>query len=82
MGILRIDVRCDYEDQDNLFGIFSLIVPRMPEMSDCKGTITKSPIYTVESINNAVQRVGFIKSEHLLICRHNGYAYDGYWTIA
>lgn len=80
MGILRVDVRSDYEKEDILCGIFSLIVPHMSGMLGCKGTITKAPIYAVERIN-AIQRVGFIKSEHLLIGGHNRYAYDGYWKI-
>lgn len=35
--------------------------------------------YTVERIK-AIQKVGFTKSEHMLIGK-TGYAYDGYWTI-
>ena len=44
-----------------------------------KGVLTKAPIYAVERIK-AIQKVGFIKSEHLLIGK-TGYAYDGYWTF-
>ena len=44
-----------------------------------KGVLTKAPIYAVERIK-AIQKVGFVKSEHLLIGK-TGYAYDGYWTI-
>ena len=38
---------------------------------------TKASIYAVERMR-AIQRAGFIKSEHLLIGK-TGYAYDGYW---
>ena len=79
MGILRVDVRSDYEKEDRLFDIISLITPHLSEMLDCDGILTKVPIYAVERIK-AIQKVGFIKSEHLLIGK-NGYAYDGYWTI-
>lgn len=79
MGILRVDVRSDYEQQDMLYDIFSLITPEIEEMLACKGVLTKAPIYAVERIA-AIQKAGFTKSEHLLIGK-TGYAYDGYWTV-
>ena len=79
MGILRVDVRSDYEKEDVLFDIVSLITPHLSDMLGCKGILTKAPIYAVERIK-AIQKAGFIKSEHLLIGK-TGYAYDGYWTI-
>ncbi|RKI40840.1 N-acetyltransferase [bacterium D16-51] len=79
MGILRVDVRSDYEQRDMLYDIFSLITPKLEEMLGCKGALTKVPIYAVERIE-AVQKAGFTKSKHLLIGKA-GYAYDGYWTI-
>ena len=79
MGILRVDVRSDYEREDVLFEIFSLVTPKLAEMLGCKGVLTKAPIYAVDRIH-AIQRVGFQKSKHLLIGK-TGYAYDGYWTI-
>jgi len=72
-------VRSDYEQEDALYDIFSLVTPKLEEMLGCKGVPTKAPIYAVERIK-AIQRVGFAKSEHLLIGK-TGYAYDGYWTI-
>ena len=79
MGILRVDVRSDYEREDVLYDIFSLITPKLEEILGCKGVLTKAPIYAVERIK-AIQKVGFSKSEQLLIGK-TGYAYDGYWTI-
>lgn len=79
MGILRVDVRSDYEQENELYDIFSLITPELEKMLGCKGVLTKAPIYAVERIK-AIQKVGFTKSEHLLIGK-TGYAYDGYWTI-
>lgn len=78
-GILRIDVRSDYETADRLYDIAALIVPHIPEMLGCNGIITKAPIYAVERIN-ALQKMGFARSEHLLIGK-TGYAYDGYWIL-
>ena len=79
MGILRVDVRSDYEQEDVLCDIFGLVTSKLEEMLGCKGVLTKAPIYAVERIN-AIQKVGFTKSEHLLIGK-TGYAYDGYWII-
>ena len=55
------------------------LTPHISEMLDCDGIITKVPAYAVERIK-AIQRIGFTKSEHLLIGK-TGYAYDGYWII-
>ena len=79
MGILRIDVRSDYEKETILYDIIELITPHLSEMLGCSGIITKAPIYAVERIK-AIQRAGFTKSEHLLIGK-TGYAYDGYWRM-
>ena len=79
MGILRVDVRSDYEREDALYDIFSLVTPKVEELLGCKGVLTKAPVYAVERIK-AIQRAGFTKSEHLLIGK-TGYAYDGYWAI-
>ena len=79
MGILRVDVRSDYEQEDVLRDIFSLIAPKLEEVLGCKGVLTKAPIYAVERIK-AIQKAGFTKSENLLIGK-TGYAYDGYWTM-
>lgn len=79
MGILRLDVRSDYEKEDMLLELVSLITPHIPELLDCDGVLTKAPIYAVERMK-AIQRAGFMKSEHLLIGK-DGYAYNGYWTI-
>ncbi len=77
MGILRIDVRSDYEKEDILYDIAALITPHLSEMLGCSGIITKVPIYAVERIK-AIQKAGFTKSENFLIGK-TGYAYDGYW---
>lgn len=78
-GILRIDVKSGYETADDLAEIGGLILPLIFEALDCGSVITKAPIYAVERIR-AIQRLGFVKSEQLLI-GHTGYAYDGYWTL-
>ena len=79
MGILRVDVRSDYEREDILYDIIALTMPHISELLGCNGVLTKAPIYAVERIK-AIQKAGFVKSEHFLV-GHNGYAYDGYWTM-
>lgn len=78
MGILRIDVRSDYEREEVLYDILSLTAPRLPELLGCRGVITKAPLYAVERIK-ALQKAGFTKSDRFLIGK-TGYAYDGYWV--
>lgn len=78
-GILRVDVRSDYENCDALSCIISLITPYISEMMGCVGIITKAPIYAIERIK-AISKVGFTKSEHLLVGK-TGYKYDGYWVM-
>ena len=79
MGILRVDVRSDYEKADMLYNMIVLITPHISEMLGCTGIITKAPIYAVERIK-AIQKAGFTKSEHLLMGK-NGQTYDGYWVL-
>ncbi|MCM1086654.1 MAG: helix-turn-helix domain-containing protein [Muribaculaceae bacterium] len=78
MGILRVDVRSDYEKEDVLLEIVTLTAPHMPELLGCTGILTKVPVYAIERMK-AIQRAGFTKSEHLLIGK-TGYGYDGYWV--
>ncbi len=79
MGILRVDVRSDYEKEEALYDIVALIAPQLSEMLGCDGIITKAPIYAVERMK-AIQKAGFRKSDSLLAGK-NGYLYDGYWTM-
>ena len=79
MGVLRVDVRSDYEQESVLYEIFKLVTPKVEGMLGSQGVLTKAPLYAVERIA-AIQRVGFNKSEYLLIGK-TGYAYDGYWTF-
>lgn len=76
-GILRVDVRSDYEREEPLYEIVALITPHLTGMLGCSGIITKVPIYAVER-EKAVRKAGFARSEHFLIGK-TGYAYDGYW---
>ncbi|MBQ2268534.1 MAG: hypothetical protein II340_08950, partial [Succinivibrio sp.] len=78
-AILRVDVRHDYEKEDYLLSIFSLITPKIKSLLDCKGVITKVPIYAVDRLL-AVQKLGFKKACDYLYGK-TGYTYDGYFEL-
>ena len=79
MVILRIDLRSDYEKEDVLYELITLIEPNLKTMIGGNGVITKGCNYAIERIK-ALQKAGFKKSEQYLIGK-TGYLYDGYWQI-
>jgi RimJ/RimL family protein N-acetyltransferase len=80
VGVLRIDVRSEYEKSEALQEIMRLFIPLAYELFDCVEIISKVPIYAVERLD-AVQKYGFIKSDSLLVGTNDHYAYNGYWII-
>lgn len=79
-GVLRLDVGSDHEKEEVLFDIISLIIPSAFDLFNCDEIITKAPAYAIERIE-AIKKIGFIRSDDLLIGTHDGYAYNGYWTL-
>lgn len=55
MGILRVDVRSDYEKENELYNVFSLVLPEIENLLGCEGVLTTVPIYAVERIK-AIQK--------------------------
>ena len=80
VGVLRLDVRSDYEKSDVIRELFSLIIPDLYELFDCAEIITKITLYAIERID-AAQKYGFVKSGNLLVGTNDNYAYNGYWII-
>lgn len=80
MGVLRLDVKSDYEKSEVLKGLLELFIPPAYELFDCDEIITKIPIYAVERLD-AMQNYGFTKSKYFMIGTNDHYAYNGYWTI-
>ncbi len=80
VGVMRLDVRSDYEISDILQVMFELFIPEAFALFECNEIITKIPVYAVERINAAL-KFGFIKSEKLLIGTNDHYAYNNYWTV-
>lgn len=80
MCILRVDVGSKYETEAVLTEIVRTIAPHTDEWLGSEGIVTKAPIYAVERIK-ALQNNGFTQSEHYLVGGHDGYQYNGYWTL-
>ena len=79
-GVLRLDVKSEFETADCIAAILRMIVPDAFELFDCEEIITKIPIYAVERMK-AVQEIGFHKTDRLLVGTNDGYAYKDYWFM-
>ncbi len=80
VGVLRLDLKSEYETSEEIFTIMNLIVPSVFNLFDCKEIITKVPVYAVKRME-AMRKMGFEKSGKLLVGTIDGYAYKDYWTI-
>ena len=80
MCILRVDVGSQYETETVLTELFGTIAPHTNALLGSRGIVTKAPIYAVERIQ-ALKKTGFTLSEQLLVGGHDGYKYNGYWTL-
>lgn len=80
VGVLRLDLKSEYEISEEIFAILNLIVPPAFDLFECEKIITKVPVYAVERME-AMKRKGFEKSGKLLVGTIDGYAYKDYWTM-
>lgn len=80
VGVLRLDLKSEYETSEEIFTITNLIVPPAFDLFEGEEIITKVPVYAVERIE-AMKRIGFEKSGKLLVGAIDGYAYKDYWVI-
>lgn len=78
-GILRLDLRSDYEKQEVIADILSLIAASAYELFECGMIATKAPAYAIERIE-ALKASGFMKSEECLVGGHDGKRYGDYWV--
>ena len=77
--VLRVDVKSEYENAEDLTAILNPIVKPAFDLFACREVIAKIPVYAVERMK-AVKRLGFEKSEELLIGTIDVYACKDYWT--
>lgn len=78
-GILRLDLRSDYEHAEAIFDILSLIVQPAFELFECQKMATKVPPFASER-RTAVEKLGFTKSEERLI-GHDQKVYTNYYVL-
>ena len=78
-GLLRLDIRSDYEKSNMVENILSLIVPETFEWFDCDKVATKAKAQAVER-RNALSKMGFALAEEKLI-GHDGTEYGDYFLL-
>ena len=79
-GLLRLDLRSDYERAESIFEILSLIVPPTFELFSCQMIATKVPSFASER-KNAVERLEFALSEKALVGGDDGKHYKDYYVL-
>lgn len=77
-GVLRLDVRSDYEKTDVLCDIIELFIDPFYEWFECSDIVTKGALYAVERVK-ALEKMKFIKSDKPLIGHNQNLAYNDYW---
>lgn len=79
-GLLRLDLRSDYEQAQHLYDILTLIVPPAYTMFNCKMIAIKVPPFASER-RKAVQKLGFVLSQEALIGSNDGISYTDYYVL-
>ena len=78
-GLLRLDLRSDYEKQDAIEDILGIIIPETRDMFACEMIATKAVSFAQERIQ-ALEHIGFYLSEEFLI-GHDGKRYNSYYVL-
>jgi hypothetical protein len=76
-GILRLDLRSDYEIKNHIIDILKLIIDKTYELFKCNIIATKAPFLADERIK-ALEELGFLPTENKLI-GHDGREYSSYY---
>lgn len=76
--MMRLDLRYDYEEEQRIYDIISVIVPEAYELFNCKIIATKAPVYAIDR-RAALKNYGFTASSDKLI-GHDGTQYSDYWV--
>ena len=79
-GLLRLDLRSDYEREEIILEILSLITQPTFTMFDCQMIATKVPPFASQR-KMAVKQLGFMASLEKLIGGHDGKAYADYYVL-
>lgn len=78
-GLLRLDLRSDYENEEIIENILRIIIPKTKKMFDCEMIATKAIPIAKERIN-ALVALGFSLSDEKLV-GHNKQIYGDYWIL-
>jgi RimJ/RimL family protein N-acetyltransferase len=78
-GLLRLDLRSDYEQTQEIESILSLIVPHTFDLFKCDKVVTKAIDEASERIV-ALKRLGFKHTDKKLI-GHDGTEYNSYFVL-
>lgn len=79
-GLLRLDLRSDYEHAENIFDILSLITLPAFELFDCNMIATKVLCFASER-KIAVKKLGFSASKEKLVGGHDQNVYTDYYVL-
>lgn len=79
-GLLRLDLRSDYEHTDAVREILSLIVPSAFELFNCRMVATKIPLAALQR-KAAAEQLGFVLSNEKLIGGDDGKVYTDYYVL-
>ncbi|NLK94196.1 MAG: GNAT family N-acetyltransferase [Clostridiales bacterium] len=78
-GLLRLDLRPDYENSRDIVDVLSVIIEPAYSLFDCDFIATKAPIYAVDRID-ALKEMGFMLSNECIRGAYGEKVYDGYWV--
>jgi hypothetical protein len=76
-GLLRLDLRSDYEKEDSIVDILNLIVDKTYSLFECKMIATKA-ISTASERIKALNKLNFLATENKLV-GHDGTEYSSYY---
>lgn len=79
-GLLRLDLRSDYEREECMVDILSLIVHPAFELFACQMIAAKAPPFATER-QAALGRIGFKATEEILVGGHDKKQYHDYWVL-
>lgn len=79
-GLLRLDLRSDYEQAEAVFSILSLIIQPAFALFDCRMLATKLPPLAAER-KAAAKKLGFAVSGEKLIGGDDKIAYTDYYVL-
>jgi len=79
-GLLRLDLRSDYEKETEISCLLSLILTPIFSLFSCRMIATKAIPAATERIA-ALKKFGFALSDEKLIGGHDGQTYGDYWII-